>query len=113
VVLPPLAYNAETSDARYIGVADWWGRHVWVERRGVRRALRHRGTDRLLVPFAWGRSGVGALELSRALLFDATGSVALGERFCRDFTHAIVAHLPEPEFALDRDEILSWLADQP
>jgi hypothetical protein len=61
--------------------------------------------------YAWGRPGIGARELARALLFDATGSDVLAERFCRDLTHEIVARLPEREFALERNEILAWLAD--
>jgi hypothetical protein len=79
----------------------------------VRRALRYCGEDAALVPFAWGRAGLGARELSRALLFDVTGNAALAERFCRDFTHSIVARLPELEFELDREEIVSWIAHRP
>jgi hypothetical protein len=97
---------------RYFGVADWWGRHIWAERGGVRRALRHCGEGSALVAFVWGRTGMGARELSRALLFDATGNAAVAERFCRDFTHSVVARLPEPEFELERDEIVTWLAHQ-
>jgi hypothetical protein len=65
------------------------------------------------VSYAWGRSGIGARELARALLFDATNNAALSERYCRDFTHEILAHLPEPEFVLRRDEILAWIAERP
>ena len=61
----------------------------------------------------WGRAGLGAREFARALLFDATGSTALADRYCRALTHEVVAHLPEPEFALDADDILAWLAAQP
>jgi hypothetical protein len=96
----------------YRGVADWWGRHVWVERDGIRGSLSHRGEDPR-VSYAWGRSGIGARELARALLFDATDNAALSERYCRDFTHEVVAHLPEPEFVLGRDDILVWIADRP
>ena len=96
---------------RYLGVADWWGRHVWVERNGVRSSLRHCGENGT-VPYAWGRRGLGARELARGLLFDATGSAAVAERFCRDLTHEVVARLPEPEFALERDDILAWLANR-
>jgi hypothetical protein len=42
--------------------------------------------------------GIGARELARALLFDATDGAVLSERYCRDFTHEVLAHLPEPEF---------------
>ena len=96
----------------YRGVADWWGRHVWVERDGIRGALSHHGED-FRVSYAWGRSGIGARELARALLFDATDSAVLSERYCRDFTHEVLAHLPEPEFVLGRDEILAWIAERP
>jgi hypothetical protein len=97
--------------ARYLGVADWWGRHVWVERNGVRSSLRYCGQDGI-VSYAWGRPGIGSRELARALLFDATGSAALAERFCRDLTHDVVARLPEPEFALERDDVLAWLENR-
>jgi hypothetical protein len=96
----------------YRGVADWWGRHVWVERDGVRGALSHHGEDSG-VSYAWGRSGIGARGLARALLFDATDNAVLSERYCRDFTHEVVAHLPEPEFVLGRDDILAWIAERP
>jgi uncharacterized protein DUF6166 len=96
----------------YRGVADWWGRHVWVERDGIRGALSHYGEDSR-VSYAWGRSGIGARELARALLFDATDNAALSERYCRDFTHEVLAHLPEPEFVLGRDDILAWIAERP
>ena len=98
--------------ARYQGKADRSGRHVWVERNGHRRPLAHCG-DHDNEPYAWGRRGLGARELARALLFDATGSTALAERFCRELTHAVVARLPEAAFALERDDILAWLAHQP
>ena len=98
--------------AYYRGVADWWGRHVWVERDGVRGALSRHGGDPG-VSYTWGRSGVGARELARSLLYDATGNAALSERHCRDFTHEILAHLPDPEFVLGREEILTWIAERP
>jgi hypothetical protein len=96
----------------YRGVADWWGRHVWVERDGIRGSLSRHGEDSR-VSYAWGRSGLGARELARALLFDATDNAALSERYCRDFTHEVLAHLPEPEFVLGRDDILAWIAERP
>jgi hypothetical protein len=93
---------------RYVGVADWWGRHVWVERDGVRSALHACGED-LIAAFAWGRRGIAARELARAILADATGSPAVAERYCRDLTHAVVAGLPRTGFELDRDAVLAWL----
>jgi hypothetical protein len=96
---------------RYLGVVDWSGRHVWVERNGVRSSLLYCGQDGM-VTYAWGRPGIGSRELARALLFDATGSAALAERFCRDLTHEVVARLPEPEFALERGDVLAWLEDR-
>jgi hypothetical protein len=69
-------------DGEVSGVADWWGRHVWVERDGIRGALSHHGED-FRVSYAWGRSGIGARELARALLFDATDSAVLSERLPR------------------------------
>ena len=59
------------------------------------------------------RGAAGARELARALLFDATDSAVFSERYCRDFTHEVLAHLPEPEFVLGRDEILAWIAERP
>jgi hypothetical protein len=85
--MPP-ATTEET--ARYVGVADWWGRHVWVERAGVRSALPACG-DELIAGFAWGCRGIASRELARAILADATGSPAVAERYCRDLTHAVVA----------------------
>jgi hypothetical protein len=93
---------------RYLGVADWWGRHVWVERAGVRTALRYQGEHRM-PGFAWGRRGLAARELSRSLLFDATGSEMLAERYCRDLTIDLVAELPAEGFTLERQQILDWL----
>jgi hypothetical protein len=99
---------APAQPTRYVGVADWWGRHVWLERGGTRSSLPYRGEDQLTT-FAWGRRGIGARELSRSILHDATGSVALAERLCRDFTHEVVADLPDVGFELDREQVLSWL----
>jgi hypothetical protein len=95
-------------DVRYVGLSDWWGTHVWVERDGVRRAL-HACGDELIAGFAWGCRGIAARELARAILADATGSTAVAERFCRDLTHAIVSGLPRTGFELDRDDVLAWL----
>jgi Family of unknown function (DUF6166) len=93
---------------RYVGVADWWGVHVWVEEGGTRRALPYRG-EVPLAGFAWGRAGLGARELARSLIEHATGSPALAERHCRDMTHDVVAQLPDLGFELDRDDVIGWL----
>ena len=58
-------------------------------------------------------AGISARELARAPLFDATDNAILSERYCRDFTHEVLAHLPEPEFVLGRDDILAWIAERP
>jgi uncharacterized protein DUF6166 len=97
-----------TGTVRYVGVADWWGRHVWVERDGVRSAL-HACGEELIASFAWGTRGIAARELARAILADATGNPAIAERYCRDLTHAIVSALPRTGFELDRDDVLAWL----
>lgn len=99
-----------TATLRYVGVADWWGFHVWVEEGGARRALPYRG-DVPLAGFAWGRAGLGARELARSIIEHATASPALAERHCREMTHAIIAQLPDLGFELTRDEILAWLED--
>jgi hypothetical protein len=98
-----------TSTVRYVGVADWWGFHVWIEEDGgARRALPYRG-DAPLAGFAWGRNGLAARELARALIEDATGSPALAERHCRELTHAVIAELPALGFELTRAEVRARL----
>jgi Family of unknown function (DUF6166) len=78
-------------------------------RRASRAALpRRRAAGRL----SWGRAGIGACELARAITQDATGSSALAERHCREMTHAIIARLPDLGFELDRDEVLAWLESE-
>jgi hypothetical protein len=99
---------ATAATVTYTGVADWWGRHVWVESAGRRRALRPCG-DELIAAWAWGCRGIAARELARAILADATGSPAIAERWCREMTHAIVARLPRDAFELGRGEVLEWL----
>ena len=99
-----------TDTVRYVGVADWWGRHVWVERDGVRSAL-HACGDELIAGLSWGCRGIAARELARAILADATGSPAVAERYCREMTHALIAGLPRAGFELDRDVVLRWLDD--
>jgi uncharacterized protein DUF6166 len=104
--MPPSAPVTET--VRYTGVADWWGRHVWVERDGVRSAL-HACGDELIAGFAWGCRGIAARELARAIIADATGSPAVAERYCREMTHALIADAPRTGFELDRDDVIGWL----
>jgi Family of unknown function (DUF6166) len=98
-----------SGDRRYVGELDSWGRRVWVDEGGTSRPLSYRGPG-LPVPLAWGRRGIGARELSRAILLDATGNAALAERYCRELTHQIVAELPELGFDLSSEEVLAWLA---
>lgn len=95
---------------RYVGLADWWGRHVWIEDSGRRRTLRHRGADPFIT-FAWGRAGPGARELARAILCDATGEAALAERACHRLAREVIANLPQVGFTLEREEILAWCND--
>jgi hypothetical protein len=97
-----------TGNVMYVGVADWWGRHVWVESDGTRSALHACGDD-LIASFAWGCRGIAARELARAILADATGSPAVAERYCRELTHAVIAGLPRTGFELDRADVLGWL----
>jgi Family of unknown function (DUF6166) len=96
-------------ERRYIGVLDGSGRRVWVDEDGARRSLPYRG-EGLPVGFAWSRHGIGARELSRSILLDATGNEALAERYCRELTHQVIARLPELRFELSRDDVLAWLA---
>src|ERR671939_97148 len=99
---------SEATDIRYAGVADWWGRHVWVERDGERSPLPACGEE-LIAAFSWGCRGIAARELARAILADATGSTAVAERYCRDLTHAVVSGLPRTGFELRREAVLEWL----
>jgi hypothetical protein len=98
-----------SAERRYVGELDSWGRQVWVDDGEVRRTLPYRGNG-LPVGFAWSRGGIGARELSRSILFDATGNAALAERLCRELTHQVVAQLPELRFELSRGDVLAWLA---
>lgn len=103
-------HRAASSTIRYVGMADRWGAYVWVEQDGARSSLPYRGEARL-AGFAWGRPGMAARELARALLEHATGNPALAERCCRELTHAIVARLPADGFELDRRTLLAWLVE--
>jgi hypothetical protein len=96
-------------ERRYVGELDSFGRRVWVEEGGVRRALPYRG-EGLPVTFVWSRVGIGARELARSILLDATDNPALAERFCRELTHEVIAALPILGFRLDRADVLTWLA---
>ena len=100
--------STATDTVRYVGVSDWWGRHVWVERDGARSTL-HACGDELIAGFAWGTRGIAARELARAILADATGNPAVAERYCRDLTHAMIAGFPRTGFELDRADVLGWL----
>ena len=82
-----------TATLRYVGVADWWGFHVWIEEGGSRRTLPYRG-EAALASFAWGRPGLGARELARSIIEHATGSPALG-------------------FELTREDVVAWLEGGP
>lgn len=93
----------------YVGELDYWGRRVWIEEDGARRALPYRG-EGLPVGFVWSRVGIGARELSRSILLDATGNQALAERFCRELTHEVIAALPVLGFELGHEDVLAWLA---
>jgi hypothetical protein len=97
------------AERRYVGELDGRDRQVWVEEGELRRALPWRG-EGLPVGFEWGRIGIAARELSRAILLDATGNVMLAELHCREMAHQVVAHLPESGFELDREDVLAWLA---
>jgi hypothetical protein len=87
-----------TATLRYVGVADWWGFHVWIEEGASRRTLPYRG-EAALASFAWGRPGLG--------------SPALAERHCRAMTHAVIAELPALGFELTREDVVAWLEGGP
>lgn len=94
----------------YVGVADWWGRHVWLEQGDTRTRLRYSGGS--VIAFAWGRAGLGARELARSILQDATGESELPDALYGRFAHEIIAALPEHGFILDRKAVIAWLAKQ-
>ena len=105
-----MAHATLTDTLRYVGVADWWGCHVWIEEGAARRALPYRG-EAPLAGFAWGRCGMAARELARSLIEHATGSPALAERHCRTMTHEVIADLPALGFELTREDVLAWIAE--
>ena len=96
---------------RFVGVADWWGRRVWVEQGTTRRMLRQSGEDRL-IGFAWGRRGVGTRQLAEAMLADATGNPMLAQRLSRDLAVEVVAELDEGGFELGSHEVLAWVSQR-
>ena len=108
----PKTTVSPTATPHYVGVADWWGFHVWIEEGGSRRALPYRG-EVALAGFAWGRAGLAARELARSIIDHATGSPALAERHCRAMTHAVVAQLPALGFELTREDVVAWLEGGP
>ena len=97
------------TETRFVGVADWWGRRVWVEQGGTRRMLRQSGEDRL-VGFSWGRRGLGSRQLAEAMLADATGNPMLAQRLSRDLAIEVVAELDEGGFELGSSEVLAWVS---
>ena len=101
-----------TATLRYVGVADWWGFHVWIEEGASRRTLPYRG-EAVLASFAWGRPGLGSRELARSIIEHATGSSALAERHCRAMTHAVIAELPALGFEITREDVVAWLEGGP
>jgi hypothetical protein len=93
-------------EVRYVGIADWWGRHVWLELGEVRSALPY--SDGAMIGFAWGRAGLGARELARSILRHATGA-GVEDILCARFVHEVIMRLPVEDFALELTEVLAWL----
>ena len=91
----------------YAGVADWWGRHVWVEHNDIRIRLPY--AEGSVIAFAWGRSGHGARELARAILKHATGELPLTERLSGAFVHDVICCLPDIGFELAHGDVLAWV----
>lgn len=102
--------EAAVGQVRYVGVADWWGRHVWIEHRDVRSVLQY--SPGATIGFAWGRAGLGARELARSILRDAAGDQQLAESLHVAYVHDVIAALPDAGFELDRADVLAWLAAQ-
>lgn len=106
---PPEQSGAQlTAEAAFIGVSDWSGRRVWVERGGLQQPLAYRG-DELSGGFAWGHYGYSARELARSILHEVTGSPVLAEVRCRDFAREVVAQLPADAFTLSDADVTAWL----
>lgn len=93
-----------------MGISDWSGREVWVERGPGKsdERLRYRG-EQLVDGFAWGHYGYAARELARSILHEVTDSAVLAELRCRDFAREVIAQLPADEFRLTRADVVSWL----
>lgn len=97
-VMPPERY--------YVGRrADAIDVHI-VSRTGI-EPLAHPGY-RSSATFDWGSVNAGALELSYALLADATESGPT-ELVCRTFCAEVVAHLEHAGFVLAAGDIAVWL----
>ena len=107
---PASTAGAAAQPVRYVGVADWWGRHVWLEHGAARSALPY--SEGAVIGFAWGRAGLGARELARSILRDTTGNAGVDEALCASFVHEVIVRLPQSDFELGRDEVLAWLALQ-
>ena len=97
------------TQTRFVGVADWWGRRVWVEQGGTRRMLRKTGEEPLEA-FSWGQRGLGTRNLAEAMLADATGNPMLASRLSRDLAIEVVAELDDSGFELGRDDVLAWVS---
>lgn len=110
LAIPALADHQALPPVIYVGVADWWGRHVWLEQGDIRTRLRY--SDGSVIAFAWGRAGLGARELARSILHDATGKTELPDALYGCFAHEVIAALPEPGFVLARKDVIDWLARQ-
>jgi hypothetical protein len=70
---------AGSSERRYVGELDSWGRRVWVDEGGAHRPLPYRGPG-LPVPFAWGLGPFGLSWVLLAGALSAAGGAAYALR---------------------------------
>lgn len=97
------------ADVHYVGEMTAFGPAVFIRQDGIGRPLRL-GEAAAGRGYAWGRTGVRAREVSRAILIDASGNEMLAERLCRPFTWEVLSGLPPGGFQLSKEEVLAWLA---
>jgi hypothetical protein len=97
------------AEIHYVGEITAFGPAVFIRQDGIGRPLRL-GEAAGGHGYTWGRTGLRAREVSRAILLDAAGNEMLAERLCRPFTWEVLSGLPPGGFQLRRQEVLAWVA---
>lgn len=104
----PAPPSRSSVSVRYVGEITPFGPAVFVRQDGIGRPLRL-GDRAGARGDAWGRTGLRAREVSRAILIDATENEMLAERLCRPFTWEVLSGLPPGGFQLSRKDVLAWV----